>query len=124
MARTIHFAMHSNGPQMTAVLPCANGYPAPTVATPGEASMGALIPKRLAKRAVTRNAIKRQIYIVGAQYKATLPVAAHVVRLRARFDSNQYFSATSDKLKSAVRWELEQLFASAAPPVPPTVQGS
>jgi ribonuclease P protein component len=76
--------------------------------------MGAMVPKRWAKRAVTRNAIKRQIYCVSAEFKAELPVAAHVVRLRLGFDKKQFMSATSDLLKATVRQELQQLFAKVA----------
>ena len=76
--------------------------------------MGALIPKRWAKRAVTRNAIKRQIYTVSQDFETQLPAAAHVVRLRAGFDRTQFVSATSDALKRAVRGELQALFAQAA----------
>ena len=76
--------------------------------------IGAMAPKRWAKRAVTRNAIKRQIYNVSTCYESALPVAAHVVRLRAGFDKNTFVSATSEALKIAVRQELHQLFAHAA----------
>jgi len=72
--------------------------------------MGAMVPKRWARRAVTRNAIKRQIYAVSARFADRLPQAAHVVRLRATFDRKQFISASSDPLKLAVRQELEQLF--------------
>lgn len=72
-----------------------------------------MVAKRWAKRAVTRNAIKRQIYSLSADFAATLPVAAHVVRLRAAFDRQQFVSATSEELKMAVRQELQQLFARA-----------
>jgi ribonuclease P protein component len=75
--------------------------------------MGAMVPKRWAKRAVTRNAIKRQIYSVSSDFESALPVAAHVVRLRAVFDRKQFISATSDMLKATVRQELQQLFAHA-----------
>jgi ribonuclease P protein component len=75
--------------------------------------MGAMVPKRWAKRAVTRNVIKRQIYNVSSDVAATLPVAAHVVRLRAGFDRSHFVSATSDALKAAVRVELQQLFSKA-----------
>jgi ribonuclease P protein component len=77
--------------------------------------IGAMVPKRWAKRAVTRNAIKRQIYIVSEHLAPPLPVAAHVVRLRAGFDRTQFISASSDALKRAVRAELQELFAQAAP---------
>ncbi len=70
-----------------------------------------MVPKRWAKRAVTRNAIKRQIYSVSAESGALLDTAAYVVRLRAGFDRVRFISATSEALKSAVRLELQQLFA-------------
>ena len=76
--------------------------------------LGAMVPKRWARRAVTRNTIKRQIYTVAAAFEARLPQAAHVVRLRAAFDRKQFVSATSDQLKQAVRAELLQLFGHAA----------
>jgi ribonuclease P protein component len=72
-----------------------------------------MVPKRWAKRAVTRNAIKRQIYSLSSELETTLANAAHVVRLRAAFDRAQYVSATSDALKRAVRSELQQLFSRA-----------
>ena len=75
--------------------------------------MGALVPKRWARRAVTRNAIKRQIYAVSASLETGLPTAAHVVRLRSGFDRARFASATSNALKHAVRAELELLFGQA-----------
>ncbi len=68
--------------------------------------MGAVVPKRWAKRAVTRNGIKRQIYNVSASFEPRLPAAAHVVRLRMDFARAQFPSAWSDALKAAVRGEL------------------
>jgi ribonuclease P protein component len=65
-----------------------------------------MVPKRWARRAVTRNTIKRQIYAVACFVRARLPQAAHVVRLRAAFDRKQFVSASSDQLKQAVRAEL------------------
>ena len=75
--------------------------------------LGVIVPKRWAKRAVTRNTIKRQIYAVSTDSGCALPVAAHVVRLRAGFDRAEFISATSDKLKTAVRAELQHLFSGA-----------
>jgi len=72
-----------------------------------------MVPKRWAKRAVTRNTIKRQIYALGAEFEPRLMVAAHVVRLRSTFDRKQFVSATSDVLRQAVRAELNQLFRRA-----------
>jgi ribonuclease P protein component len=71
-----------------------------------------LVPKRWARRAVTRNAIRRQIYAT-APAAVALPVAAHVVRLRSGFDRSHFVSASSAALKHAVREELQQLWARA-----------
>ena len=75
-----------------------------------------MVPKRWARRAVTRNAIKRQIYNVATGFEPCLLQAAHVVRLRAGFDRKQFVSASSDLLKQAVRAELLQLFERATAP--------
>lgn len=84
--------------------------------------MGAMVPKRWARRAVTRNAIKRQIYNVSERFSHRLPLAAHVVRLRTTFDRKLFISASSDQLKLAVRQEIELLFERALPePVRPGV---
>ena len=107
VARTAHFALHR----------CTLDAPSGAASLFGmhDVWIGAMVPKRWARRAVTRNAIKRQIYTVStAATEGTLPRAAHVVRLRAGFDRKAFVSATSDKLKAAVRAELQQLLARAA----------
>ncbi len=68
--------------------------------------MGAMVPKRWAKRAVTRNTIKRQIYTVSAGFSGQLPEAVFLVRLRRDFSRKQFVSASSEALKEAVRLEL------------------
>lgn len=116
VARTAHFALHSAAldvpaaRQTASVLPIT---PARALFAVRDVWMGAMVPKRWAKRAVTRNAIKRQIYSVSTDFESVLPMAAHVVRLRAGFDRQQFISATSDVLKAAVRQEVQQLFARA-----------
>jgi ribonuclease P protein component len=72
--------------------------------------VGAVVPKRWAKRAVTRNTIKRQIHAVAQEFASSLPPAAHVVRLRSAFDRVVFPSATSPALRQAVRGELLRLF--------------
>jgi ribonuclease P protein component len=128
VSRTAHFALHclvlaadgappsfpASQPSGPGSLPSKQG-PQALFAVPG-VWLGAMVPKRWARRAVTRNAIKRQIYSVGAMFEARLPQAAHVVRLRTGFDRKQYQSAVSDPLKDAVRAELLQLFGHAARP--------
>ena len=127
VSRTAHFALHrlvldaagsaaanpaSAAPTGPGSLPSTQG-PQALFAVP-DVWLGAMVPKRWARRAVTRNTIKRQIYTVGATFEARLPQAAHVVRLRTAFDRKQFVSATSDQLKQAVRAELLQLFGHAA----------
>lgn len=106
VARTAHFALHR----------CSLDAPsgAASLFATQDAWVGAMVPKRWARRAVTRNAIKRQIYHVTAASEGSLPHAAHVVRLRAGFDRKQFVSAVSDKLKAAVRAELQLLLERAA----------
>ncbi|MDO9197065.1 ribonuclease P protein component [Rhodoferax sp.] len=114
VGRTPHFALHRASLEAPVVMQKSSAPAATPVAAlfvVHDLWMGAMVPKRWAKRAVTRNAIKRQIYSVSADFDALLPVAAHVVRLRASFDRKEFTSATSDVLKAAVRHELQQLFA-------------
>jgi ribonuclease P protein component len=76
--------------------------------------VGAVVPKRWAKRAVTRNGIRRQIYDVSASCASRLPAVALVVRLRLDFARSEFPSAWSAALKSKVRGELLQLFEKVA----------
>jgi ribonuclease P protein component len=108
VARTAHFSLHRCG------LPSATDASQPLFTIADDAWLGAMVPKRWARRAVTRNAIKRQIYSVSTEPEFAWPCAAHVVRLRAAFDRKQFASASSDQLKAAVRAELRQLFAKGA----------
>lgn len=75
--------------------------------------MGAVLPKRHAKKAVRRNLLRRQIYSVGDEVKTSLVEGAHVVRLRRGFEADGFISASSVALKKAVRTELLDLFARA-----------
>lgn len=68
-----------------------------------------MVPKRWARHAVTRNAIKRQIYTVCADFPQDYPHAAFVVRLRREFTRTQFVSASSAQLKQAVRTEVQAL---------------
>ena len=101
VAKTAHFALHRRA------------LDAPSVGRPlfpvPAAWVGVVLPKRWARRAVTRNAIRRQIHELSRLYADTLPHAAWVVRLRSEFSRKQFVSATSEPLKRAVRAELEQL---------------
>jgi len=120
VSRTPHFVLHRAPLAQRAVsahpdsasVPQA-GSPRPLFAVHDEAWIGAIVPKRWAKRAVTRNGIKRQIYNVSAAFATRLPAAAHVVRLRMDFARAQFPSAWSRALHDSVRGELLQLFEQA-----------
>jgi len=115
VARTTHFAMHSSAPVMATDSLSPLTLPSkPELFSPDRTWIGAMVPKRWARRAVTRNLIKRQIYSIADHFESSLPQAAHVVRLRAPFDRTHFKSASSDELKKAVRMEVEQLFSLAA----------
>lgn len=106
VAKTPHFALHRlalPGPAHGRLLFAVQ-----------DTWIGVVLPKRWAKRAVTRNSIRRQVYEVSRALAAQLPAVALVVRLRGGFDRQRFVSATSDALKRAVREELEQLFARVA----------
>ena len=76
--------------------------------------IGAMVPKRWARRAVTRNAIKRQIYTVSAGFLDQYSKAAFVVRLRREFSRKDFPSAMSDQLKETVRAEMQALMQVGA----------
>ena len=112
IAKTEHFALHRNRLDVVALSAPAL-FPVPDV------WIGAMVPKRWAKRAVTRNAIKRQIYTVSADF---LPHflnhsdSAFLVRLRREFSRKEFTSATSVYLKEAVRAEVAALMQAGAAP--------
>lgn len=124
IARTPHFALHRMELVIEVAEMVANPKTGPGSDDPQalfgigavreQAWLGAMVPKRWARRSVTRHTIKRQIYAVATDYEVALLRASYVVRLRSGFDRKQFVSATSEPLKAAVRQELQQLFASAA----------
>ena len=114
-ARSHHFVLHFCS--FDAALLPQRPAPGSTVFDKGLAlerpAVGALVPKRWAKRAVTRNTIKRQIYHVSQLFETQLAPGAHVVRLRSAFDPRLFPSATSVPLRAALRQELIGLFGQA-----------
>jgi ribonuclease P protein component len=138
VAKTEHFVLHRNRLDARAPVISKDGKaagrsrpesgkdtaPLPAMDSPQTASpslfpirdvwMGAMVPKRWAKRAVTRNAIKRQIYTVSADFADRFPHAAFVVRLRREFSRKQFVSAVSTPLKEAVRAEVLALMQAGA----------
>jgi ribonuclease P protein component len=98
VARTSHFALHQQSQTDTS-------------------RIGAVVPKRWARKAVTRNLIKRQIYALSRELWTTnLPWADRVIRLRKTFDNKLFISASSKNLRLAIRSELHQLMGQGGSP--------
>jgi len=76
--------------------------------------LGLVVPKRHAKRAVTRTLIKRQMRAVMQSHASQLLAGLWVLRLRAPFDRQAFVSAASDRLRCAVHDELTLLVQRAA----------
>ena len=68
--------------------------------------VGAMTPKRWAKSAVTRNAIKRQVYSMCDSLKTESANSAFLVRLKQQFSRVDFISAASGVLSGALRREL------------------
>lgn len=116
VARTAHFAVHLRRLSTArATLDDLAGHDQALFPVPGP-WLGAMIPKRWARRAVTRNLFKRQIYQVSQLFDQKLPHSAHLVRLRAQFDRQQFHSASSEALRRASREELLRLFEQLGMP--------
>ncbi|HMM84870.1 ribonuclease P protein component [Azohydromonas sp.] len=81
---------------------------------PSDHWVGFVIPKRLARRSVTRQLIKRQMREALRRHLTRLPGGLWVLRLRAGFDRAQFRSAGSGALRGAARVELDALLAAAA----------
>ena len=76
--------------------------------------LGLVVPKRHAKRAVTRTLIKRQMRALMQQHAGHLRSGLWVLRLRAPFDRKVFVSAASGALRCAVHDELTLLLQRAA----------
>ena len=133
-ARTEHFAVHhvSDSPSLPAsARPEQVSARSPTqeLSTGVQASVdapvddcasgsavwfGAVVPKRHARRAVTRSLLKRQIRAAVSKQQETLACGLWGVRLRAPFDRKAFPRAASGALKCTALAELEQLFSAAA----------
>lgn len=71
----------------------------------------AVVPKRNARRAVTRNLVDRQVLAALQRAQGRLAPGMWLLRLRAPWPREQYRSADSEALRTAVREELDNLLA-------------
>jgi ribonuclease P protein component len=80
--------------------------------------LGCLVPKRHARRSVTRSLLKRQMRHAAERASAQLPGGLALLRMRQPFPAAQYPSASSPALRLAARQELEQLMRRFLAPAP------
>ena len=126
-ARSVHFAVHylesrpgqPSKPRAVAVSTELSTGPAPQQGRavddsgPGACWLGAVVPKRHARRSVTRTLLKRQIRHAAAA-QTGLAHGLWVVRLRSPFDRAVFTSAASEALRSCAGDELAVVLADAA----------
>ena len=124
--RSTHFALHHvNGGPLTAPKHSIRAdqtdlstAPALQPLHPVDSSastlwIGCVVPKRHARRAVTRNLLKRQIRASFERHATGLPGGLWLVRLRATFAATEFISARSTALAQAARAELDALLSRA-----------
>jgi ribonuclease P protein component len=92
----------------------ARTCPPPVDDLPGGCWLGTVVPKRHARRAVTRNLLKRQMRQLMADRCAALPNGLWVLRLKAPFDRTRFVSPSSAALRDSARAELADLLQRAA----------
>lgn len=118
--RTPHFALHHRpaaglAPEKISTDPVESaGQAVDDSPASGQAWLGMVVPKRHARRAVTRSLLKRQIRETARRHAPSIGPGLWIVRLRAPFDRTAFPAAASTALKRAARAELEQLLGPAA----------
>jgi ribonuclease P protein component len=96
--------------EVTNETPCVSTVATPPLA-PQALWLGCVVPKRLARRAVTRNLLRRQMRQVVQEAQTGLPGGIWLLRMRLGFDKSAYPSASSAALRTAAREELQRLVA-------------
>ena len=123
LSRSPHFAAHllrrppgPPAPEPAQLSTAPGDVPAAPVDDPLSGWwLGLVVPKRHARRAVTRSLIKRQMREALRRHQQHLPPGQWVLRLRAPIDTRQFPSAASDALRAVVRAELEKLLGRITP---------
>ena len=130
-ASTVHFAVHHLSappsaaaglrgeplPDKLSTIPDQSGEgPVDDCSREPLRRLGAVVPKRHARRAVTRSLLKRQIYAAGGRHAESLGHGLWIVRLRTPFDRGLFKSAASTALSLVARSELEALFLAVRRP--------
>ncbi|MGZ8259325.1 MAG: ribonuclease P protein component [Caldimonas sp.] len=132
LAITCHFSVHHLDASPAAAAKAATSSSPPKLSTIGDPAsshpvedsspaaprrpiwVGAVVPKRHARRAVTRSLIKRQIYAAAGRHGDRLAPGLWIVRLRTPFDPVRFASAASPALRREARREIDTLLAGAS----------
>lgn len=135
--RSAHFAIHYLRARPSAASPAHERRHPTKLSTGHELScsdlvddcpdrrwLGCLVPKRHARRAVTRSLIKRQMRAVVHAHEAGLSAGLWLIRLSRPFSPRDFPSAASQPLRLAARQELERLVKALAASLAATPQGS
>jgi ribonuclease P protein component len=77
--------------------------------------LGCVVPKRHARRAVTRSMLKRQMRSAVERHAQALAPGLWLLRLRSGFAVKQFPSADSAALRAAARAELDTLLQGPLP---------
>ena len=120
-ARSRHFVLHHWAPEPAAGQLSTGQAPldtAPVDDSSSQPCLGAVLPKRHARRAVTRNAVRRLIREAAGAACPPLGRGLWVVRLRTPIDRSRFVSATSEPLVATLRDELAGLFRPSRPSAP------
>lgn len=81
---------------------------------PSEQWLGCVVPKRHARRAVTRSLLKRQVRAAFERHARGLQAGLWLVRLKQGWPVSEYPSAASRALAVVAAAELDQLLSAAA----------
>jgi ribonuclease P protein component len=76
--------------------------------------LGVVVPKRHARRSVTRSLVKRQMRAALSRHAQVLPGGQWLLRLRQPFPVREFPSAASQALAHAMREELNDLLERVA----------
>jgi ribonuclease P protein component len=113
-AQSAHFVVHHSKPGI-ADLSTADA-PARGRSVDDCVGAGWVVPKRHARRAVTRNLIRRQLREALRRHVTRLDDGLWLLRLRAAFSAAEFPSAASGRLRRAVRAEVDALLSRAGAP--------
>lgn len=117
-ARSPHFSLHHLRAEPTRAQPAHRRRSAEELSTDSAPQtpkpvddfwLGCLVPKRHARRAVTRSSLKRQMRAAVQRHEAALEPGLWLLRLRSGFPVASFPSADSLALRAAARGELEAL---------------